>query len=70
LRYYINSDFAVDHVYLATGLTYFTTVTLCNTAGMCTSVTSDGVMLDNSPPVPGRVIDGTDATDAEYHALR
>ena len=40
------------------GLTYYVTVTACNAADLCTSVTSDGVVVDDSPPLPGRVYDG------------
>ncbi|KAK3589130.1 hypothetical protein CHS0354_017096 [Potamilus streckersoni] len=37
------------------GVKYFTTVVACNGAGLCTKRYSDGIILDNSPPVPGIV---------------
>jgi hypothetical protein len=33
-------------------------------------MTSDGVVIDNSPPVPGIVQDGVDELDAEYQSIR
>jgi hypothetical protein len=33
-------------------------------------MTSDGVVIDNSPPVPGIVQDGVDKLDAEYQSIR
>ncbi|XP_046561789.1 uncharacterized protein LOC124270793 [Haliotis rubra] len=53
------------------GVKYFTTVTACNTAGLCSSSsTSDGVILDSSPPVPGTVQDGTGDMDIQFQATR
>ncbi len=40
------------------GFTYYVTVTACNAADLCTSVTSDGVLVDDSAPLVGRVYDG------------
>lgn len=33
-------------------------------------MTSDGVIIDNSPPSPGRVKDGPGTEDIEYQASR
>jgi len=52
------------------GIKYFTTVTACNTADLCTSVTSDGVVVDNSPPTAGVVQDGSTDNDIEYQSIR
>ena len=40
------------------GLRYFVTVSATNSAGVTTSLTSDGVTVDDTPPIPGSVIDG------------
>ena len=45
------------------------TVTACNTADMCTTVTSDGVIIDNSPPISGSVQDGTEYLDILYQSM-
>ena len=47
------------------GQRYFVTVTATNTAGVTTSLTSDGVMVDDSPPISGTVIDGI-ISDVDY----
>ncbi|CAG2242538.1 unnamed protein product [Mytilus edulis] len=49
---------------------YYTTVTACNTADLCTSSTSDGVVIDNSPPNSGKVKDGADYKDINYQSLK
>ncbi|KAK3612519.1 hypothetical protein CHS0354_024491 [Potamilus streckersoni] len=58
----------VQYLRLVEGITHYTTVTACNTAGLCTSVTSDGIQIDTSPPVRGKVQDGTDSVDIHYQA--
>lgn len=37
------------------GLKYFATVKACNPGGLCNSVSSNGVIMDDSPPIPGLV---------------
>ncbi|XP_052707847.1 uncharacterized protein LOC128183063 isoform X2 [Crassostrea angulata] len=64
------NEIEVDYVHIGPGLTYFTTVSACNTADMCTSAISDGVIFDNSPPNVGLVIDGTSSEDVEYQSIR
>ncbi|XP_038050540.1 uncharacterized protein LOC119723761 [Patiria miniata] len=60
-----------ENLNLVAGLTYFLTVTACNAADLCTSKTSDGVMVDDSPPVPGRVYDGGPGSgDINYQSSR
>ncbi|XP_046562884.1 uncharacterized protein LOC124271767 [Haliotis rubra] len=62
---------SLQHILLSPGVKYFTTVTACNTAGLCSSSsTSDGVILDSSPPVPGTVQDGTGYVDIQFQATR
>ncbi|XP_022088109.1 uncharacterized protein LOC110977889 isoform X2 [Acanthaster planci] len=59
-RQHVGLDTSVlaDNLNLVPGLTYYVTVTACNAAELCTSVTSDGVTVDDSPPVWGHVSDG------------
>ncbi|CAC5386462.1 unnamed protein product [Mytilus coruscus] len=65
----ITYEFTLENIHLGTGLRYYTTVTACNTADMCTTVTSDGVLIDNSPPTAGAVQDGTGFYDTEYQSM-
>ncbi|KAK3083351.1 hypothetical protein FSP39_020593 [Pinctada imbricata] len=62
----ITEDFKLTKFNLAFGVIYYTTVSACNTADLCSSTTSDGVMIDVSPPSPGRVFDGMSTDDIEY----
>ncbi|KAK6173123.1 hypothetical protein SNE40_016641 [Patella caerulea] len=55
---------------LVPGTKYITTVTGCNMADMCTSAFSDGVIVDVTAPIVGRVQDGTKDLDIEYQATR
>ncbi|XP_062587091.1 uncharacterized protein LOC134248703, partial [Saccostrea cucullata] len=64
------TEMTVDYVHFGSGLTYYTSVTACNTAEFCTSAYSDGVIMDNSPPNVGVVTDGTSANDIEYQSIR
>ncbi|XP_076113983.1 uncharacterized protein LOC143082268 [Mytilus galloprovincialis] len=66
----ISFNFTLCHMHLGSGIRYYTTITACNTAEICTSVTSDGVIIDNSPPTQGIVLDGVDVYDLEYQSLR
>ena len=47
------------------GQRYYVTVTATNSAGVTTSVTSDGVTIDDTLPTSGTVIDGDDL-DVDY----
>ena len=47
------------------GQRYYVTVNAVNGAGVVTSLTSDGVTVDETPPTSGIVIDGSD-TDVNY----
>ena len=59
----------VHYVHIGSGLTYFSRVTACNTADLCTSAVSDGVTIDNNPPNVGVVTDGTSSDDIEYQSI-
>ncbi|XP_019617771.1 PREDICTED: uncharacterized protein LOC109465072 [Branchiostoma belcheri] len=61
---------SVEYLRLVSGKRYYVTVTACNVADLCTSVTSDGVVIDNSPPVAGIVYDGVDDMDLSFQASR
>lgn len=37
------------------GVQYYATVKACNRAGLCSLKSSNGVIMDNSPPVPGLI---------------
>ena len=43
---------------LAVGTKYHFTVRCCNAVGLCSQGSSDGVVVDPTPPVPGRVWTG------------
>ncbi|XP_062616047.1 uncharacterized protein LOC134277752 [Saccostrea cucullata] len=64
----VKTELLVDNVHLGVGITYYTTVMACNTANLCSEASSDGVIIDSSPPSLGRVIDGTDLQDIEYQS--
>ncbi|XP_061189002.1 uncharacterized protein LOC133197151 [Saccostrea echinata] len=66
----IVNEYRLTSVGIAVGMKYYTSVTACNTADLCTTVTSDGIVIDNSPPTPGRVRDGLETSDIEYQASR
>jgi len=64
------ADIEIDMVQLVEGTTYFVTITACNTADLCSSATSDGFVVDSTPPLPGHVIDGNLADDMNYQGSR
>ncbi len=67
----VHTDISLQHILLSPGRKYFTTVTACNTAGVCSSPSSsDGVILDGTPPVTGTVQDGTSDMDIQFQAAR
>lgn len=56
---------------LGRGSTYYVTVKGCNGAGLCTQVSTNGITVDLSPPIPGRVLDGCiTGVDVQYQASR
>ncbi|XP_021360606.1 uncharacterized protein LOC110455039 isoform X2 [Mizuhopecten yessoensis] len=50
------------------GVNLFCIVKACNGAGLCSSVSSNGFTVDNSPPVPGIVHVGVDGHHSRYWA--
>ena len=48
------------------GETYYVTVEACNRAGLCTTRTSDGITIDNSRPIAGRVHVGSSSRHERY----
>ena len=50
---------------LKNGQRYFVTVNATNSAGVTTSLTTDGVTVDDTPPFSGTVIDGP-VSDIDY----
>ncbi|WAR31803.1 hypothetical protein MAR_034345 [Mya arenaria] len=51
------------------GEKYYTTVQSCNKAGLCIQRSSDGIILDNSPPIMGRVQVGSGVRHSRYLPL-
>ncbi|XP_070562336.1 uncharacterized protein [Ptychodera flava] len=66
----LNTEVEARHLNLQQGVAYYSTVTACNAAGLCTSVSSDGVIPDDSPPIAGMVFDGPNDGDLTYQASR
>ncbi|XP_067670383.1 uncharacterized protein [Haliotis asinina] len=52
---------------LPVGVKLYCNVEACNHAGLCSKSASDGIILDNSPPVPGVVFVGHDGQHHKYH---
>ncbi|XP_060552014.1 uncharacterized protein LOC132713433 isoform X3 [Ruditapes philippinarum] len=48
------------------GVKYFITVEACNGAEACRTISSDGLMLDNSPPISGTVRVGSGSQHRKY----
>lgn len=53
---------------LKDGVMYYATVRVCNVAGLCITVTSNGATVDGSPPIPGTVLDGIEGANAQFQA--
>ncbi|XP_070573739.1 uncharacterized protein [Ptychodera flava] len=63
-------EMRIPNLNLEPGLRYYATVTACNAAGLCTTVTSDGIIPDNSPPISGKVYDGVSHGDQAFQFSR
>ena len=50
---------------ISNGQKYYITVSATNSAGVTTSLSSDGVIVDDTPPMSGTVIDGI-VSDVDY----
>ena len=57
-----------DGLSLKDGRTYYASVRVCNVAGLCVTVTSNGAIIDGSPPIPGAVVDGLDGDNVQFQA--
>ncbi|XP_061166326.1 uncharacterized protein LOC133175235 [Saccostrea echinata] len=55
---------------LSQGVRYFTTVEACNSAGLCSRTTSNGITIDETPPVPGVIFAGWDGSHSRFSAHR
>ncbi|XP_070572151.1 uncharacterized protein [Ptychodera flava] len=66
----LGTEMSADDLNLRPGVIYYATVTACNAAELCTTVSSDGIIADNSPPVAGIVYDGSSDGDHAYQASR
>ncbi|CAH1249044.1 SCARF2 [Branchiostoma lanceolatum] len=62
----IKSDMSASNLPLVSGFTYYVTVTACNAAQLCTTASSDGVLIDDTPPIAGTVYDGAADMDLQY----
>lgn len=53
---------------LKDGWRYYVTVRVCNLAGLCITETSNGAIIDRSPPIPGTVLDGLVGANVQFQA--
>ncbi|ESO83749.1 hypothetical protein LOTGIDRAFT_168990 [Lottia gigantea] len=63
-------NFTFTNIRFISGIKYFTMVTGCNMAELCSSISSDGFIIDVTPPIRGHVIDGTRDADIDFQASR
>ncbi|CAH1794767.1 unnamed protein product [Owenia fusiformis] len=66
----LKTEVCMDYLRLSQGKTYYSTLTVCNQAGLCASLSTDGVTIDSSPPIAGVVEDGTQSKDIQFQASR
>ncbi|XP_035661568.1 uncharacterized protein LOC118405866 [Branchiostoma floridae] len=62
----MKTDMSASNLLLVPGFTYYVTITACNAAQLCTTFSSDGVLMDDTPPVAGTVRDGAADMDLQY----
>ena len=60
----------LESISLATGVKYYSIVRAYNRAGLYTTASSDGFLVDISPPIAGMVWDGFSAVDQDYQSFR
>ncbi len=58
----LNTTYALNNLTLRHKEEYYVTVTVSNIAGLSTSVTSNGIKIDRTPPEPIRHMTGTSST--------
>lgn len=66
--YHLTAESTREGLSLKDGEVYYATVRACNMAGSCITATSNGVIVDASPPVPGVVLDGYEGANVQYQA--
>ncbi|WAR06111.1 hypothetical protein MAR_021480 [Mya arenaria] len=66
----IRNEMEITGLALMEGRVYYTSVKACNTAMLCSRASSDGFLIDKSPPTRGTVIDGLSGSDIQYQASR
>ncbi|WAR05722.1 hypothetical protein MAR_021091 [Mya arenaria] len=66
----IKNEMEIAGLLLMEGRFYYTSVKACNTAMLCSRASSDGFLIDKSPPTRGTVSDGLSGSDNEYQASR
>lgn len=62
-------DFSIGGLSLIPGATYYFTVKAFNGVRLYKSVSSDGVVVDQTPPLPGVVWDGSQERDVQFQPL-
>ncbi|XP_064635756.1 uncharacterized protein LOC135492940 [Lineus longissimus] len=60
------TDASATNLDLVAGHIYYITVVACNLADMCVQKSSDGIITDDTPPIPGVVYDGLSGSDMLY----
>ena len=50
--------FNISRLTMKSGVRYYSIVVVTTLSGLQTTVSSDGIIVDSSPPVPGIVYDG------------
>ncbi|KAL4221421.1 hypothetical protein ACF0H5_019679 [Mactra antiquata] len=66
----LKQNIVLTNLHLVEGVRYYITITAYNAAGMYSSASSDGVLVDTTSPIPGHVIDGIQGTDIQYQSSR
>ena len=64
-----NKSFTCPDCNLHEGVRVYVTVQVTNGAGLCETRSSDGMLLDVSPPLMGDVIDGSHVTGVDYNVV-
>ncbi|ESO88609.1 hypothetical protein LOTGIDRAFT_165393 [Lottia gigantea] len=63
-------NFTFTNIRFIPGIKYFTMVTGCNMAELCSAMSSDGFIIDVTPPIRGHVMDGASDADIDFQASR
>ena len=65
----VNTSFTCSTCHVNPGERVYVTVRVTNGAGLSVTRSSDGMLLDVSPPLMGDVIDGNDITGIDYNVV-